>query len=201
MRKAWHGKYAKKTIYHLLFERQLIKRASALHYTTQFEQRESKWLGINTPYFVIPNPVNIEEFQQLPPKGSFRKLRKIPDDMALVLYLGRIEPRKGLDLTLCSFAKIALDNSKVHLVMAGPEEDGYGKVLRKMASDLGIGDRVVFTDYLNDKERLSALVDADIFILNSYTGNFGMAVAEAMAVGLPVVISDKVGIAEEIRLR
>lgn len=200
MRKTWRSGWFKKLVYHYLVERQLINEASTLHYTTELERRESNWLRLRPASFVVPNPVDMTEFERLPARGSFRREHSIPDDTDLVLYLGRLEPRKGLDLTLASFARVASVNSKACLVLAGPEEDDYVQVLMNMAVKSGIADRILFTGYLDARSGLTALVDADVFILTSYSENFGMAVVEAMAIGLPVIISDQVGIAEDLSL-
>ena len=195
----WIGKYLKKRTYHYLLERRWIQRAAALHYCTELERKDSGWLGLQPPAFVVPNSVDASEFEQSPPRGAFRKAWGIPDENQVVLFLGRIEPQKGLDVTLNSFASATVNHPKTLLVLAGPEEDGYMHPLKKMAGKLGLADRVLFTGFLDSKARLSALVDADVFILTSYSENFGIAAVEAMAAGLPVIVSDRVGIAEDLR--
>ena len=199
MRRAWQGKYLKKYVYHRLVEQRLINRAAALHYTTVLEETESAWLELPPHSFVVPNPLNVSEFEQLPPRGSFHVRLKLDEDASIVLYLGRVEPRKGLDLTLTSFAAIAKEYPKAMLVLAGPEEDGYLRVLQRMAIDLDLEKRLIFTGYLGAPERLEAFADADIFMLTSYSENFGMSVVEAMAAGVPVVVSDRVGLADDIQ--
>jgi glycosyltransferase involved in cell wall biosynthesis len=117
---------------------------------------------------------------------------------SLVLYLGRIEPRKGLDLTLEAFARTAAAFEHAALIFAGPEQEGFGDVLRRKARNLGISDRVKFAGMLDSTERVRALRDADIFALTSHSENFAIAAAEAMAAGVPAIISDRVGIAPDI---
>lgn len=199
MKKTWNGTFAKKRIYHQLFERSLITSASALHYTSTLEKRESAWLNMKTDTFIVSNPVELSEFERLPIRGSFRQRYGISEDEFILLFLGRIEHRKGLDLSLAAFAQAAKTLTQIKFVIAGPEEDGYLKDLRRMTAELNISDQVVFTGFLNSSQRLSALVDADLFILTSYSENFGMAVVESMAAGLPVLISDQVGIADLIQ--
>ena len=198
-RAPWVGKYLKKLTYHYLLERRWINHAAALHYCTELERKDSEWLGLQPSAFVVPNPVDVTEFEKLPPRGLFRKAWGIPEEKDVVLFLGRIDPQKGLDVTLHSFAKATVSHPKAILVLAGPEEDGYVQALKKMAEKLGIMDRVLFTGFLESKARLTALVDSDVFILTSYSENFGIAVVEAMAAGLPVIISDRVGIAKDLR--
>ena len=199
MREAWKGKQLKKRTYHYLVERQWINKASALHYTSSLEARESEWLGLRPQHFIVPNPVDQTEFIHLPSRGGFRATRGISDGEKIVLYLGRIEPRKGLDLTLAAFAQSAFCKVRGYLILAGPDEENYGAFLKQMAAKLGIGDRVLFTGYLDAETRLKVLVDADLFVLTSYSENFGVAVVEALAAGLPVILSDMVGIAEDLR--
>ncbi len=199
MHETWRGKYIKKWIYHSLIEKNYINTATALHYTTELEYQESKWLKLNPRPFIVPNPVSSSEFANLSSRGLFRKKFGISTDAQVVLFLGRVDPRKGIDITLESFARVATNYPMAKLVIAGPEEDSYVQTLKQMSSQLKITDQVLFTDYLDSQSRLSALADADVFILTSYSENFGMAIVEAMYAGLPVVISDRVGIADEIK--
>lgn len=199
MRKTWIGKYLKKKAYHYGFERRLINKASAIHYTSELEVAESKWLNLTPPFFIVPNPVSLKEFESMPLRGKFRERWRIDFSTSIILFLGRIEPRKGIDITLKALAKIVSDYPKAKLVLSGPEEDDYLKTVQNMSDELGISRQVLITGYLGPSERLDALRDADIFILTSYSENFGMAVVEAMASGLPVIISEKVGIADVIR--
>lgn len=194
----WEGKIVKKLSYHLLIERYLITHAAAIHYTTELEQKDSLWLRLRPPAFVVPNPVNFSEFQQMPAKGLFRAKYAISPTRKVILFLGRVESAKGLDFSLKSFAEIASTNSNVSFVIAGPEEDNYGSVIDKMVGDLKIGDCVLRTGQLDSQSRLEALVDSDVFVLTSYSENFGMSVVEAMAAGVPVVVSDRIGLADLI---
>ena len=199
MQKTWKGKFLKKWVYHYGIERRLINRAAAVHYTSDLECHESTWLNLRPSSFIVPNPVDIREFAHLPQRGTFREAHHISLGEKIILYLGRIEARKGLDLTLSAFAQIASDFPTSRLVLAGPDEDNYSVTLRELAAQLGIAERVQFTGYLNSHQRLEAYADSDIFILSSRSENFGMAVVEAMACGLPVIVSDLVGLAPVIK--
>lgn len=201
MQSTWRGKYVKKRLYHDFLERPLINNASALHYTTSFEAQESAWLKLKTETFIVPNPVNLAEFEQLPEDQNFRRRYGIAESENVLLYLGRVEQRKGIELSLSAFARITDSFPASRFVIAGPEEDDYKKILLKRIAELNIVDRVIFTGYLNPSQRLDALVDANLFILTSYSENFGMSVVEAMAAGLPVVISDRVGLADIVQRR
>jgi len=199
-RAAWKGsKYVKKIIYHYIFERKLINNAKFLHYSTHLESKDSEWLKIKTPFFVLPDSIDLSEFDELPPLGNFRKKFEIPDESKIILYLGRIEQQKGLDIAFQAFARLLGTHANAFFVVAGPEEDNYLSPLRNLAHSLGISHRVLFTGFLDSRARMEALRDADVFLLTSYSENFGIAIIEAMLSGLPVIVSDQVGISDYIR--
>lgn len=198
MHDTWKSMFLKKGLYHCLFERMPLRSAAALHYTTELELQESKWLKLRPHPFIVPNPVTLDEFDQLPVKGLFRHKRGISTDCRLILFLGRIEQRKGLDKAVRAFSQVVDVFPFARLVIAGPEEDKYQGELQAISQQLGVHEQVIFTGYLNANERLEALADADLSILTSYSENFGMAIVEAMACSLPVVVSDRVGIADMI---
>jgi glycosyltransferase involved in cell wall biosynthesis len=199
MRKAWKYGSLKKLVYHLTFERRLVNGAAAIHYTSELERTESAWLRLRPPNFIIPNAVDLDELDPAPERGAFRAKWRITDNEKIILYLGRLEPRKGLELTLRGFASACrLGLAGTTLIFAGPEKRNYRHVLQKCAAALGVENKVLFPGYLNAGERLSALMDADLFVLLSYGENFGMALVEAMALGVVPLISDQVGIADDI---
>ncbi|MEO0241395.1 MAG: glycosyltransferase, partial [candidate division WOR-3 bacterium] len=87
----------------------------------------------------------------------------------------------------------------IYLLIAGPDNEGYGEKIKKLIKNYGIEDKVIFTGPLYGKEKISAFKNAEIFVLPSYSENFGLAVLEAMACGKPCVISNKVGIYKEVK--
>jgi glycosyltransferase involved in cell wall biosynthesis len=93
---------------------------------------------------------------------------------------------------------VARKRDDVHLVIAGPDNEGYGQRVRLWLDEENVSDRVTFTGMLLGKDKMSALRDAYLYILPSYTENFGISVVEAMACGLPVIISDQVNIYREV---
>src|SRR6185436_15853567 len=103
----------------------------------------------------------------------------------------------GLDLLLAAFAS-ARSRRDLVLVIAGSGDPGFEQGVRRDATRLGLGESVYWAGFLSGKEKLAALADADVFVLPSYSENFGVAVVEAMAARLPVVISDQVGIHREV---
>lgn len=197
-RRTWKGKYLKKSMYHLLFERAHLQKATAIHYTTQQEALASRWLRLDSNAIIVPNPVDLSEFESLPERGAFRQRWGIGENVRIALYMGRVEPDKGLDIAVRSVALAQSCRRSVVFIIAGPEEDGHDSLLRALASDLGIKDRVLFTGMLSKEDRLSAFRDADAFVPTSSAENFSMATVEAMAAGIPVVITNTIGIAPDV---
>ncbi len=115
-----------------------------------------------------------------------------------LLFLSRIHEKKGCDLLIEAFARVAGNDEKLHLVMAGPDQTGWQTQLQVQAQKLGIAKRVTWTGMLSGDLKWGAFRSAEAFVLPSHQENFGIAVAEALACGLPVLISDKVNIWREI---
>jgi glycosyltransferase involved in cell wall biosynthesis len=135
----------------------------------------------------------------MPEPGRFRGRHPEIGDKAIVLFFGRINFKKGLDILAKAFGTVARRRDDVHLVIAGPDNDGWGKQVRTWLKEEGALDRTTFTGMLLGPEKLAVLRDASMFVLPSYSENFGLAVIEAMAAGLPVIISDQVNIWREIQ--
>jgi glycosyltransferase involved in cell wall biosynthesis len=169
--------------------------AAAIHFTTEEERDLTRPLGLRAPAVVEPNGIDAADLDSLPPRGAFRADRGIPPGRRVVLFLGRLHPKKGLDLLLPAFARAGGDSL---LVIAGPGADDYPARLKALAAGLGIADRVVFTGLLLGRDKWSALVDADLFVLPSHQENFGVAVVEALGAGTPVLISDQVNLHGEV---
>jgi glycosyltransferase involved in cell wall biosynthesis len=190
----------RKFIIESLFENKNIKNAAAIHFTSEKEKALAASYIFKTPSIVIPNGLNVIDYKSLPVLGMFRSCYPETLGKKIILFFGRINFKKGLDILVRSFAKIAKARDDVHLVITGPDNEGFGDKVRGWLKEQGILDRATFTGMLLDKEKLSVLRDADIFVLPSYSENFGISVIEAMACGIPVVISDKVNIWREVVL-
>jgi len=116
----------------------------------------------------------------------------------LFLFLSRIHRKKGCDLLLEAMGRLAAEHPELDLVIAGPDEEGLQPQLEAQAARLGIARRVHFTGMLEGALKWGALHAADAFVLPSHQENFGVAVVEALACEVPVLISDKVNIWPEI---
>lgn len=116
----------------------------------------------------------------------------------LLLFLSRIHIKKGCDLLIEAFAQVASQDASLHLVMAGPDQTGWRSELESRAAALGIADRITWPGMLSGDLKWGAFFNAEAFVLPSHQENFGIAVAEALACGIPVLISNKVNIWREI---
>ena len=115
-----------------------------------------------------------------------------------ILFLSRIHEKKGCDLLIEAFAKVAEQDEALHLVMAGPDQTGWQKELVVLSSKLGIENRITWTGMLSGDLKWGAYHAADVFVLPSHQENFGVVVAEALACGVPTLISNKVNIWREV---
>ena len=188
----------RKRLVELLFEHRNIRRAAALHFTTAEEQALAAPYTFDTPGLVVPLGIGADEFAVMPEPGSFRCRHPEIGDQRIILFFGRVNFKKGLDILARAFGAVARRRQDVHLVIAGPDNEGWGARVRTWLSEEGVLGRTTFTGMLLGPDKLAVLRDASMFVLPSYTENFGLAVIEAMAAGLPIVISDKVNIWREV---
>jgi glycosyltransferase involved in cell wall biosynthesis len=176
--------------------RPLLTRSAAVVFTAEDERALASY-GPRRPEWVIPNGLDIAVYERLPPPGAFRAAFPALDGPFL-LFLGRLSRQKGLDRLLPAFQRLLRSRPDLWLVLAGPDHEGYEREVRRMAQELGVAHRVLFPGLITGDVKLSAFVDADLFVLPSYAENFGGVVIEALACGLPVVISDQVNIHREL---
>ena len=190
----------KKKIYHGLLGRRLVSGAELIVATSAQEKKELVSSGLESQRIVIRrNGIDLSEFSNLPERGQMRSRFGIKPDERILLYLSRLSPKKNPEMLIRAFAN--LDLPKTKLVLAGPNESGYLEKLQSIRSELGLESDVVFVGPLFGNEKISALVDADIFVLPSTNENFGNVIAESVAAGTPVVITYKCGIAPYIKDR
>ena len=131
--------------------------------------------------------------------GSFYSANPELRGKKLMLFMGRIHPKKGCDLLLDAFAKTLADDPQWCLVIAGPDQVGWQAKLRQRGERLGIASRVTWMGMVRGAMKWGALRAAEVFVLPSHQENFGIVVAEALAAGTPVLISNKVNIWREIQ--
>ena len=191
------GKLWIKRLYRRWFVVPSLNAASSIHYTAEREKERARFLNLRSPSFIVPNGLDSDIYQSQPERGRLRERWGI-DDAPLVLFLGRLDAIKGLDLLVQAFDRVRRSEPNAHLVIAGPDNNGYGQEVRRWVSEHCLDKNVHIVGPLQGADVKQAFVDADIFVLISRTENFGVTVVEAMACGLPVVISDQVGIHPEV---
>jgi glycosyltransferase involved in cell wall biosynthesis len=187
-----------KKTYHRVLGKHLLDAACRLIATSDQEKKELVDGGIDSARIVVRrNGVETPRF--IPERGAFRAQLRIPPQVKLALFLGRLERKKSPDLLLEAFAqwhKASQGSADVMLAISGPEQDHrYCERLKSLAASLGIADFVRFTGPLYDENKWSAYRDADVFVLPSQNENFGNSAAEAMVCGTPVIVTDQCGIA------
>ncbi len=183
------GRGRLKSVWDRILSPSLAQRIDHVIALTENEaaEAESLWRSFGareraTRFSVIPNALRLKEFSQLPGAESFRARYGLAN-APTVLFMGRLQARKGVDILVDAF--LAADVKKARLLIVGPDE-GMGSALRAMA---GGDPRIVFTGYLDGSERLAALAGSDVFALPATGEGQSIALLEAMASGLPVVIS------------
>lgn len=189
---------AKKRAYHALFGGRLVRDASKVIATSEQELAELIDGAIPEDNVVLRrNGIDLREFETLPPRGEFRARWGIAPEEPVTTFLGRLALKKRTDMLVSAFASTA----KGRLVFAGPDEDGTTDRLIQTAERLGVRDRLVFTGALYGEDKVRALADTDVFVLPSESENFGNSVAEAMACGTAVIVTDRCGIAPYVKDR
>lgn len=187
-----------KQIYATLLERPNIAGAARIHFTSVQEAKISERFGVSTRDLVIPNGVQTKV--QTPPLGQARTQLGIPSDVPLVLFMSRIDPKKGLNLLIPALETLLKEKINFHFVLAGtnPQDPDYEAKIRGKIEASPLLSRTTITGFVSGDFKTALLQDADLFVLPSYYENFGIAVAEAMSHGTPVVISDQVHIWQEV---
>lgn len=191
------GRLGFKHLYERWFDLPNLHAAGAIHYTADEERERAAFLSIRAPSFVVPNGLDWNRYRTLPTRGALRERWGL-GEAPVVLFLGRLHFKKGLDLLIPAFDALHRRMPDAQLVIAGPENDDYGRQVRGWVRERGLRADVHFVGLLDGADVVQAYVDADVFALPSYTENFGMTVVEALACELPVVISDQVNIHAEV---
>ena len=181
----------RKLVYALAVQKRLVNSASALHVLTPTEKARVVELGFTKPSFIIPNGVDPDVMDALPDTSDFLGRYTQLNGKRVVLFLGRIHPVKGLDILARSFSMVASRIEDAVLLVVGPDEVGTRSTIESILRESGVLDRAVFTGLLTGNDKAAALACADLFVLPSHSEGFSHAILEAMAAGLPVVISEQ----------
>ncbi len=192
--------YWKKYLFGLLFQKRILRNTELIQINNTDEQDDLKrFLGFEHPNVkIIPNGMNLEDFSKLPVKGIFRDKFQIPDDKKIILFMSRINLKKGLDLLLPAFKEVASQRSDCLLILAG-SDDGYLTETQHFIKEKFLEKSVKLVGMLTGNDKLAALSDADIFVLPSHSEGFSIATLEALISGVPSLLSDRVGFGEAIK--
>ena len=199
-KRAFKLKHFRKSLYWPWGEYRVLRDAEGVLFTCEEERllaaqsfRPYQANGVIAPLGIV-GAVGNAAVQKEAFLSHFPELR----GKRLILFLGRIHVKKGCDLLVEAFAQVAAADPALHLVMAGPDQTGWSAELARRAASLGIADRIAWTGMLMGDMKWGAFRAAEAFVLPSHQENFGIAVAEALACGLPPLISNKVNIWREI---
>ena len=191
--RALRHKQWKKWGYRRLVIDGILRSAAALHAVAHGEQAQIARLGYSKPVFVSPNGISRQQVDELNSFHGSRPLAAHPclNGKRVILFLGRIQSQKGLDTLARSFATVAPDFEDAALLVVGPDEDGTRSKVEDTLRAAGVLDRVAFAGMLTGRDKLAAFACADLFVLPSYSEGFSNAVVEALAAGLPVIVSEQ----------
>ncbi len=191
-------KHLKKWLYWPWADYRVMHDAAAVIFTSEeerFQARKSFWLyrcrekvsplGVEAP--PISSNAKSEFLSRYPQLQNSRNF----------LFIGRLHPKKGCDMLLEAFARFR-SNDSISLILAGPDQVGWESDLRRQVTRLNLTNRVVFTGMLEGSMKQGAFANAEAFVLPSHQENFGISVVEALAVSVPVLISNRVNIWREI---
>jgi glycosyltransferase involved in cell wall biosynthesis len=179
-----------KRIYLNLIESRNLKRAAGVHFTAEDELRKSAAVG--TSNFVLPYIVDLPNGRNgHRPSANSSKLR--------ILYLSRFDPKKGIDLLAKALGRLIEEGVHFELIMAGRGERQYEEQVKAMLRESGVLPFTTFPGFVQGEEKAKIIASADLFVLPSYDENFGIAITEVMANGVPVIITDGIDIHEEIK--
>ncbi len=176
----------KKLLYAALFERRNVRGAACLHALTGAEAQDYWRFGCKGPIAVIPN--GVEADRNATPEGFLNAFPRAREK-DLVLFLGRIHFKKGVDLLVKAWAEIADQFPDAMLVFAGPDSEGTLAKVHEAVRQADLADRVLFTGMLDGSMKWSALAAATCFVLPSYSEGLSVAALEALAMGIPVILS------------
>ncbi|MGB3296941.1 MAG: hormogonium polysaccharide biosynthesis glycosyltransferase HpsP [Phormidesmis sp.] len=186
-----------KKVYASLLERPNLAGAAAIHFTSDLEAKVSERFGVSTPGKVIPLGVALPD---LPDRSAaqvaIRERFDIPAEQRIILFMSRVDPKKGFDLLLPALDRLYQNAQPFHFLLCGanPQDRAYENSIREQVEAAAWAKQATVVGFVSGELKAQILSSADVFVLPSYYENFGIAVAEAMAARMPVVISDQVHI-------
>jgi glycosyltransferase involved in cell wall biosynthesis len=193
-------KHLKKSLYWHVILRRTMREATAVLFTCEEERilARQSFSRYSVRETVVPYGTFGPSCEMAAAREEF--LARWPElrGKRLAISLGRIHPKKGTDLLIEAFAETLGKDEAWQLVIAGPDQTGWRKELEALAERLGIATRITWTGSLQGTLKWGAFSASEVFVLPSHQENFGIVVAEALACGLPAIVSDKVNIWREV---
>lgn len=183
----------RKMLYWWLVLQRTLSRTTAIHFTTEYERSESKETSVAS--FVVPNGLDLDEFSRVDSSATVRMKYGIPTNAPIVLSVGRVDPKKRLDLLIKSLSH----NKEIYLVIVGPDNSSLARKYKQLSRELKVDSREIWTGYKSGKDLVELYSAADVFALLSEDENFGMAVVEALACGTPILVSPYVGVWHDVK--
>ena len=193
-------KHIKKWLYWVPAEYRVLRDAYRVLFTSKAEKRlaeQSFWLHNWNPYVVPYGASGPPQYSDRLRDAFYARCPAVRGKRFL-LFLGRIHKKKGCDLLINAFGQVAHQDPELQLVMAGPDQQLWSTQLKEIAERIGIADRVHWPGMLTGDAKWGSFFASEAFVLPSHQENFGIAVAEALGCGTPVLLADKVNIAEDI---
>jgi glycosyltransferase involved in cell wall biosynthesis len=175
-----------------MIEKTLLEDAAAVHFTSEEEQAEAETLGIPMQGIVIPLGI---EFSELASPAEFLQCYPSLQSKQRLLFLSRIDPKKNLESLLRAVSLLRSEFPDLMLIVCGDGPNEYVSILQRLANELDISERTIWAGRVDGTRKTSALALADLFVLPSFSENFGIAVVEALAAGIPVVAGRGVAVA------
>ena len=185
---AMSNKGWKKRIYFRWLKKPQLQRANVIHCLTRHEAESIAALGVTTPKVIVPNGINFESMINGDANAFLLRYPELANKTRL-LFLHRVDPKKGLDILAKSFARLRNRFPNTHLIISGPDPTGYWSTASRFFESAGCAAAVTYTGIVTGQDKADALAAADIFVAPSYSEGFSMSVLEAMAAGLPSVIT------------
>ncbi|MBE8998631.1 glycosyltransferase [Nostoc sp. LEGE 12447] len=183
----------KKQIYLQLIEKANLNYSKSIHFTSKQEQQEASQLNLSSPSFILPHGVDIPNINPNA-RQHLRQYLNLPDDEPIILFLSRLHHKKGLEYLIPALGK--LSDYRFTFVLAGSGSQEYESEIKSLLVSNGIKNHTHITGFVKGEIKDLIMQGSDLFALTSYSENFGVAALEALAVGLPVLLTPGIALAD-----